>query len=77
MADGFVRPLVKPLRWLLAGFGFLCKLVIAAWAALAIYYSNLLWPPVRLTLSLAFVAFSIWALWLARSPRALKAATGR
>jgi hypothetical protein len=73
MAKGFVRQLVKPLRWLLAGLGFLCKVVIAAWAALAIYYSNLPWPSVRLALSLAFAVFSIWALWLARSRRALVA----
>src|SRR5215471_1386027 len=65
--------LLKPLRWLLTGLGFLGKVVIPAWAALAIYYSNLPWPPVRLALSLAFAAFSIWALWLARSPRALLA----
>ena len=41
MANGFVRWLVKLLRWLLVGLGFLCKVVLAAWAALAIYYSNL------------------------------------
>jgi hypothetical protein len=69
MAKGFVRWLVKPLRWLLVGLGFLCKVIIAAWAALAIYYSNLPLPSLRLALSLAFAAFSIWALWLARSPR--------
>ena len=73
MGKGFLRPVVKPLRGLLKGLGFLCTVVIAAWAALAIYYSNLPWPPVRLILSLAFAAFSIWALWLARSPRALAA----
>jgi hypothetical protein len=71
MANGFVRQFVKPLRSLLAGLGFLCKVVIAAWAALAIYYSNLPWPSVRLALSLVFAVFSIWALWLARSRRAL------
>src|SRR5215831_11974946 len=63
--------LVKPLRWLLGGFGFLCKVVIATWATLAIYYSNLPWPWARLVLAAAFAAFSIWALWLARSRRAL------
>ena len=61
----------RPFRWLFAGIGFLCKVAIAAWAALAIYYSNLPWPWVRLALSLAFGVFSIWALWLARTRRAL------
>ena len=63
--------LSKPLGWLLAGLGFLCKVVIATWATLAIYYSNLPWPWARLVLAAAFAAFSIWALWLARSRRAL------
>ena len=61
----------KPLRWLLAGLGFLSKIVIATWATLAIYYSNLAWPWVRLAFAAAFAAFSIWALWLRRTRRAL------
>ena len=61
----------RPFRGLFAGIGFLCKVAIAAWAALAIYYSNLPGPWVRLALSLAFGVFSIWALWLARTRRAL------
>lgn len=59
------------MRWLLAGLGFLCKVVIATWATLAIYYSNLPWSSVRLAFAAAFAAFSIWALWLLRTRRAL------
>jgi len=35
--------LCKSLGWLLAGIGFLCKALLAVWATLAIYFSNLPW----------------------------------
>ena len=60
----------RPLRWLLAALGFLCRVVLLAWAALAINYSNLPWAGARLALAVAFLGFGIWALWLARSKRA-------
>lgn len=49
----------------------ICKFVVALWATLAIYYSNLPWFWLRLALALAFAAFSIRALWLARNRRSL------
>src|SRR5215469_11350041 len=61
--------LYKLLGWLWAGIGFLCKALLAVWAALAIYYSNLPWAWLRLLLAIAFAAFAIWALWLSRRPR--------
>src|SRR5215470_263994 len=61
----------KALRWLLASLSFVCRAGVVLWASLAIYYSNLPWPWLRLALALAFAAFSIWALWLARSRRTL------
>jgi Domain of unknown function (DUF4105) len=36
---------------------------------IAIYYSNLPWPWLRLVLAGAFAAFAIWALFLSRQPR--------
>src|SRR5215467_4925741 len=63
--------LLKPLRWLLTGVSHLCRFVVAGWTSLAIYYSNLPWRWARLGLALVFAAFSIWALWLARTRRAL------
>ena len=42
------------------------QFLFALWATLAIYYSNLPWPPVRLALAAAFAAFSVWALWMTR-----------
>jgi hypothetical protein len=33
------------------------------WATLAIYYSNLPWPGLRLALAIAFAAFAVWAIW--------------
>jgi hypothetical protein len=61
--------LFAPLRWLIAGLWFLCKVLLIAWATLAIYYSNLPWSEVRLGLAIAFAAFAIWAVWLSRRRR--------
>jgi hypothetical protein len=52
--------------WLIAGFWLLCKVLLIAWAALAIYYSNLPWAGLRLGLAIAFSAFAVWGLWLSR-----------
>jgi Domain of unknown function (DUF4105) len=62
--------LFTPLRWLIAAAGFLCRVVLLAWAALAINYSNLPWAGARLALVGVFLGFGIWALWLARGKRA-------
>jgi hypothetical protein len=48
---------------------FLCRVMLVAWAALAIYYSNLPWAGLRLMLAGTFAAFAIWALWLSRQRR--------
>ncbi|WP_244548921.1 Lnb N-terminal periplasmic domain-containing protein [Bradyrhizobium canariense] len=40
--------------------------MLIAWAALAIYYSNLPFIALRLGLAVAFAVFAIWALWLSR-----------
>ncbi|OAI42522.1 hypothetical protein AYO41_04140 [Verrucomicrobia bacterium SCGC AG-212-E04] len=55
--------------WLLGALGFLCRLVLVVWATLAIYYSNLPWPWLRLTLGGLFLVFAFWALWLTKRPR--------
>jgi hypothetical protein len=57
------------LRWLLFGLGTLCRVVLVAWATLAIYYSNLPWSWLRVALAILFLAFSIWALWMTRRRR--------
>jgi hypothetical protein len=59
----------KFLGWLIAGIWFLCRVLLIAWATLAIYYSNLPWAWLRLGLAVAFAAFAIWALWLSRQRR--------
>jgi hypothetical protein len=61
------------LRWLFIGLGFLCRLLLLGWGTLAIYYSNLPWPGLRLALAVVFFAFGIWALWLSRRPRSYTA----
>jgi hypothetical protein len=42
--------------------------LLAVWATLAIYYSNLPWPWLRTMAAVAFLGFSVWALWLTRKP---------
>jgi hypothetical protein len=52
--------------WLIAGLWLLTKVLLIAWAALAIYYSNLPWGGLRLGLAIGFSAFAIFGLWLSR-----------
>jgi Domain of unknown function (DUF4105) len=54
------------LGWLIAGLWLLCRVVLIAWGTMAIYYSNLPWPALRLASAVAFAAFAIWACWLSR-----------
>jgi hypothetical protein len=61
--------LSRSLGWLIAGIWFLCRILLIAWATLAIYYSNLPWAELRLGMAVAFSAFAIWACWLSRRPR--------
>jgi hypothetical protein len=53
-------------RWLIARLWFVCQVLLIAWASLAIYYSNLPWPGLRIALAVAFAAFAIWGFWLSR-----------
>jgi hypothetical protein len=57
------------LRWLIAGINILFQIVVVTWCTLAVYYSNLPWPQLRLGLAVAFAAFAIWAFWLSRQRR--------
>jgi hypothetical protein len=41
-------------------------LLLTAWVALALHYSNLPWGWARSGLAVAFVAFAVWALWVSR-----------
>jgi hypothetical protein len=61
--------LLTPLRWLVAGLWFLLRVLLIAWAGLAIYYSNLPSAELRLALAVAFAAFATWVLWLSRERR--------
>jgi hypothetical protein len=57
------------LRWLIAGIKVLVEILVVTWTALAIYFSNLPWPALRLGLAVALAAFAIWAFWLSRRRR--------
>jgi hypothetical protein len=54
---------------LLAALGALVFFLLVAWAALAIYFSNLPWAWLRLAAAIAFVAFAVWALIWSRPRR--------
>jgi hypothetical protein len=54
---------------LLRGIRFLCQALILAWGSLALYFSTLPWPGLRIGLAVAFASFGLWALWLTRRPR--------
>jgi hypothetical protein len=60
---------LRALGWLWAGLCVFVQLLLGLWATLAIYYSNLPWPWLRVVLAVAFAAFGIWALWITRRPR--------
>ena len=51
------------LHWLFTGVWFLCRVLLIAWTSLAIYYSNLPWPELRLGLAAGFAAFAVWVFW--------------
>jgi hypothetical protein len=55
------------LRRLRRAILILLQVAVIAWAALAIWFSNLPWPALRVMLALAFTALGIWALWIART----------
>ncbi|MGY1530039.1 lipoprotein N-acyltransferase Lnb domain-containing protein [Luteimonas sp. A649] len=68
--------LSRLLTWLVTGISFIARVGVLAWGSMAIYWSNLPWDWLRLVSALAFAAFGIWALWLARKPRARLAFVG-
>jgi hypothetical protein len=63
------RWFLKPVIWLLVSVGILCRVLLVAWAALAVYFSNLPWFWLRLLLAVAVVGFSIHTLWFSRRRR--------
>ena len=63
--------LSKSLRWLFAGIGSLCLVLLLGWETLVIYFSNLPWAWARLVLVVAFLTLGIWALWYLRKPRTI------
>src|SRR3984893_13015732 len=73
VSTGGKEPLKSPsflsrsLGWLIGGIWVVCQIVLITWGTLAIYYSNLPWAALRLTLAAAFAAFAVWACWV--SPR--------
>ena len=64
------RFLSKVFNWLIRGAWFLFRVLLIAWATLAIYYSNLPSSRLRIASAISFAAIAIWLLWLSRDRRA-------
>ena len=62
--------LSKVLNWPIRGIWFLFRVLLIAWATLAIYYSNLPFAGLRVALAMSFAILAIWLLWLSRDRRA-------
>jgi len=60
--------LLRALGLLLRILGHLCAALVLIWGTLAIYYSNLPWPWLRLLLAATFAAFGVWAVWVSHRP---------
>jgi hypothetical protein len=56
--------IARPCRWCWTGLRRVAQFLLIAWAALALYYSNLPWTWARVALAVAFAGFGVWALWL-------------
>jgi Domain of unknown function (DUF4105) len=61
--------LSKVLNWPIRGIWFLFRVLLIAWATLAIYYSNLPSAGLRVGLATSFAVLAIWLLWLWRDRR--------
>lgn len=51
--------------------GFTCKVLVLAWCSLAIYFSNVPWPWLRIVLMITFIGFGAWMLWRRPGNRSL------
>ena len=60
---GFIA---KSFSLLFPGLRVLVQVMLVTWATLAIYYSNLPWPWLRVVLAGTFAAFAIFAFFLSR-----------
>jgi hypothetical protein len=56
--------IARPGRWCWTGLKRVAQFLLIAWAALAVYYSNLPWAWTRIALAVAFAALGVWALWV-------------
>jgi len=62
--------LSKVLHWPIRALRLAFRVLLVAWATLAIYYSNLPSAGLRAALAVSFAMLAIWLLWLSRDRRA-------
>src|SRR5688572_14146172 len=61
--------IARPLGGCWKAFRLAGQFLLTAWAALAVFYSNLPWAWARVALAVALAGFAVWALWITRRPR--------
>jgi hypothetical protein len=61
--------LFMPLGLIGTALGVVVRALLIAWMSLAVFYSNLPWPSVRMALAIAVAGVAIWAFWWSRRPR--------
>ena len=74
MVKILVELMVRAFGWVIAGVWFLFRAVLIAWAALAIYYSDLPWSGSAWAWRLPLRYSRSWTLWLSRFGWRLQAA---
>jgi hypothetical protein len=62
--------LSKILHWPIRALRLAFRVLLVAWATLALYYSNLPSAGLRAALAVSFAVLAIWLLWLSRDRRA-------
>jgi len=67
---GLARAVMRPL---IGTLGFVCRVLLIAWGALAIHWSNLPWAPARTVLAVVFVGVGVAAFWVIPSQRWFRA----
>src|SRR5215471_18070211 len=69
LREALPRCLLRLARGARKTIWWLFQVLVITWATLAIYFSNLHWWPLRVTLALVFLVFGVWALlWNRKLP---------
>ncbi|MFO0912481.1 MAG: DUF4105 domain-containing protein [Pirellulales bacterium] len=60
---------LRPLTWMWLAVAALFQLGLVIWSTLAVYFSNLPWPALRLALALVVAGLGVWCWWVDGRPK--------